>query len=118
MRKDLTRSKTFLGLGGRMEGPVHFSNNDLADSATDPKGPEWNGLSPLGKEFVAEANRLGMVIDASHASDAAFDQMLELSTTPIILSHSGAKAVFNHPRNIDDERSRNLAAKGGVIQLK
>ena len=115
--KDLTLIKTFRDLGVRMIGPVHFSNNDLADSATDPKGPEWNGLSPLGKEFVAEANRLGIVIDASHASDLAFDQMLALSTTPIILSHSGAKAVFNHPRNIDDERIKALAAKGGVIQI-
>jgi membrane dipeptidase len=115
--KDLTLLKTFRDLGVRMIGPVHFSNNDLGDSATDPKGPEWNGLSPLGKEFVAEANRLGIVIDASHASDLAFDQMLALSSSPIILSHSGAKAVFNHPRNIDDERIRALAAKGGVIQI-
>jgi membrane dipeptidase len=115
--KDLTLMKTFRDLGVRMMGPVHFSNNDLADSATDPKGAEWNGLSPLGKDFVAEANRLGVVIDASHASDLAFDQMLALSTTPIILSHSGAKAVFNHPRNMDDERIKALAAKGGVIQI-
>lgn len=115
--KDLTLLKTFYDLGVRMVGPVHFSNNDLADSATDPKGPEWHGLSPLGKALVAEANRLGIVIDASHASDLAFDQMLQLSTTPIILSHSGAKAVFNHPRNIDDARIRALAAKGGVIQI-
>jgi membrane dipeptidase len=115
--KDLTLLKTFYDLGVRMVGPVHFSNNDLGDSATDPKGPEWHGLSPLGREFVAEANRLGIVIDASHASDLAFDQMLQLSTTPIILSHSGAKAVFNHPRNIDDARIRALAAKGGVIQI-
>src|SRR4030095_12184449 len=70
----------------------------------------------LGRGFVAEANRLGMVIDASHASDLAFDQMLALSTTPIILSHSGAKAIFNHPRNIDDERIKKLAAAGGCIQ--
>lgn len=115
--KDLTLLKTFYDLGVRMVGPVHFSNNDLADSATDPRGPEWHGLSPLGRELVAEANRLGIVIDASHASDLAFDQMLQLSTTPIILSHSGAKAVFNHPRNIDDARIRALAAKGGVIQI-
>jgi len=115
--KDISLLKTFHDLGVTMIGPVHFSNNDLADSATDPKGAEWNGLSPLGRAFVAEANRLGIVIDASHASDLAFDQMLALSTTPIVLSHSGAKAVFDHPRNIDDERIRKLAAKGGVIQI-
>jgi membrane dipeptidase len=115
--KDLTLLKTFYDLGVRMVGPVHFTNNDLADSATDPKGPEWHGLSPLGKEFVAEANRLGMVLDASHASDDVFDQLLELSTAPIILSHSGASAVFKHPRNIDDVRIVRLAAKGGVMQI-
>jgi membrane dipeptidase len=115
--KDLSLMRTFYNLGVRMIGPVHFTNNDLADSSTDPKGPEWHGLSPLGKEFVAEANRLGMVLDASHASDEVFDQMLALSATPIILSHSSASAVFRHPRNIDDARIQQLAAKGGVIQI-
>jgi membrane dipeptidase len=115
--KDLSLMRTFYDLGVRMIGPVHFTNNDLADSSTDPKGPEWHGLSPLGKDFVAEANRLGMVLDASHASDEVFDQMLALSAAPIILSHSGVSAVFKHPRNIDDARIRQLAAKGGVIQI-
>jgi len=115
--KDLTLLKTFYDLGVRMAGPVHFTNNDLADSATDPKGPEWHGLSPLGKQFVAEANRLGIILDASHASDDVFDQMLALSATPIVLSHSGARNVFNHPRNIDDARIKKLAAAGGVIQI-
>jgi membrane dipeptidase len=115
--KDLTLLKTFYDLGVRMAGPVHFTNNDLADSATDPKGPEWHGLSPLGKQFVAEANRLGIILDASHASDEVFDQMLALSATPIILSHSGTRAVFNHKRNIDDARIMKLAAAGGVIQI-
>jgi membrane dipeptidase len=115
--KDLTLLKTFYELGVRMAGPVHFTNNDLADSSTDPKGPEWHGLSPLGKEFVAEANRLGIILDASHASDDVFDQMLALSATPIILSHTGSRAMFNHPRNIDDARITRLAAAGGVIQI-
>jgi membrane dipeptidase len=114
---DVSALKTFYDLGVRMVGPIHFTNNDLGDSATDPKGPEWHGLSPLGKDFVAAANRLGMVLDASHASDDVFDQMLALSKTPIILSHSGARAVFNHPRNIDDARIVKLAARGGVIQI-
>jgi membrane dipeptidase len=113
--KDISNLKIFYDLGLRMAGPVHFTDNDLADSATDK--PEWHGLSPLGKDFVAEANRLGIVLDASHASDETFDQMLELSKTPIILSHSGARAVFNHPRNIDDARIKRLADKGGVIQI-
>lgn len=115
--QDLSLMKTFYDLGVRMIGPIHFMNNDLGDSSTDPKGPEWHGLSPLGKAFVAEANRLGMLLDASHASDEVTEQMIALSTTPIILSHSGLKAVFDHPRNIGDETLRRLAAKGGVIQI-
>jgi membrane dipeptidase len=114
---DLSLLKRFYDLGVRMVGPVHFTNNEFADSATDPKGPEWHGLSPLGKQLVAEANRLGIILDASHASDETFDQMLALSTTPVVLSHSSARAVFNHPRNIDDARILKLAAAGGVIQI-
>ncbi|MFN3514076.1 MAG: dipeptidase [Phenylobacterium sp.] len=114
---DLTLMKTFYDLGVRMMGPVHTLNNDLADSSTDPKGAEWGGLSPLGRQFVAEANRLGVAIDASHSSDAALDQMIALSKAPIILSHTGLKAIYDHPRNIDDDRLRALAAKGGVIQI-
>jgi membrane dipeptidase len=112
---DLSLMQAFYRLGVRMIGPVHFRNSDLADSATDT--PEWGGLSPAGRRFVAEANRLGMVIDASHASDASLDQMIALSEAPLILSHSGCKDVFDHPRNVDDARLRALAAKGGVIQI-
>jgi membrane dipeptidase len=113
--QDISLLKTFYDLGVRMVGPVHGANNDLADSATDM--PEWRGLSPRGRELVAEANRLGMVLDASHASNDVFDQLLTLSATPIILSHSGARNLFDHPRNIDDDRIRRLAAAGGVIQM-
>jgi len=112
---DLSLMSTFQRLGVRLIGPVHFKDNDLGDSATD--APEWHGLSPLGKRFVAEANRLGLVLDASHASDDVLDQMMALSKTPVILSHSGCKAVFDNPRNIDDARLRALAASGGVIQV-
>ncbi len=115
--QDLTLLQTFYDLGVRMVSPVHFANNDLADSATDTTGKQWNGLSPLGKEFVAECNRLGMILDQSHASDEVFDQLMALSATPIILSHSGAKAVYDHPRNVDDARIKKLAAAGGVIQM-
>jgi membrane dipeptidase len=115
--RDLSLIQTFRQLGVRMMGVVHTSNNELADSATDVKGPEWQGLSPLGREMVAECNRLGIVVDASHASDAALAQILELSAAPIVLSHSGCKAVTDHPRNVPDELLRTLAAKGGVIQM-
>jgi membrane dipeptidase len=100
-----------------MAGPVHFANNQLGDSATDPKGKTWNGLSPMGHDFVALANELGVILDASHSSDDVFDQMVARSKVPIILSHSGCRAVHDHPRNIDDDRLKKLAATGGVIQI-
>jgi membrane dipeptidase len=103
--------------GLRLMSTVHFLNNEFADSATDPKGPEWNGLSPAGKALVQRAQRLGIVIDQSHASDAVFDQLIALSPVPILLSHSGARAVHAHPRNIDDARLKVLAEHGGVIQM-
>ena len=114
---DVTLLQSFHKLGVRLAGPVHFTNNQLADSATDPKGKTWKGLSPLGKTFVAEANRLGIVLDASHSSDDVFDQMLALSHAPIMCSHSGCRAVHDHPRNLDDNRIRKLAAAGGTIQI-
>ena len=115
--EDLTRLDQFYKKGVRMLGPVHFANNQFADSATDPDGPTWQGLSPLGKQLVLRANELGMVIDASHAHDLVFDQLIEFSKTPIVLSHSGAKALYDHPRNIDDARLVRLARNGGVIQM-
>lgn len=114
---DVSLLEGFYKLGLRMVGVAHFRNNDFGDSSTDPNGPEWNGLSPLGKKLVSEANRLGVILDASHSSDAVLDQMLALSTAPIILSHSGAKAIYDHPRNVDDSRLKAVAAKGGVIQI-
>ncbi|MHA7901355.1 MAG: dipeptidase [Henriciella sp.] len=104
-------------IGGlRMIAPVHFANNQFADSATDIN-QIYDGLSPLGEELVREANRLGLVLDGSHASDATVRDMMALSTTPIILSHTGAKAIYDHPRNIDDALLLELADNGGVIQM-
>lgn len=104
-------------LGLRMLGITHVRNNDFGDSSTDPAGAEWKGLSPAGRALVEAANDLGVVLDASHASDAVFDQVLELSRAPIVLSHTSADALYDHPRNIDDARLRRLAAKGGVIHV-
>lgn len=111
--EDLSLLRKFYDGGVRMAGPVHSKDNQFADSATGTG--TWKGLSPLGRKWVAEMNRLGMVIDGSHSSDATFDQMLELSKAPIILSHSGPKAMWGHNRNIDDDRIRKLAAKGGAV---
>ena len=112
---DVSLLRVFYRLGVRMAGPVHFRNNQFGDSATDTK--RWNGLSPLGREFAAQCNDLGIVIDQSHASDDVFDQLLEISRAPIICSHSGCRAVHDHPRNLDDARIRRLGAAGSTIQI-
>jgi len=114
---NVRKLESFYRLGVRMFGPVHFANNELGDSATDPSGAEWHGLSPIGRELVHEANRLGIILDASHASDDVFDQMLALSQAPLVASHSSASAIYDHPRNLDDERMRKLAAAGGVLHM-
>ena len=101
--------------GLRMLSLTHVKNNGFGDSST--AAPEWNGLSPAGRKLVEQATALGIVIDQSHASDALFDDLVEQLPVPFVLSHSSAKAVYDHPRNIDDARLRKLAAKGGVIQV-
>lgn len=106
---------TYRRHGLRMLGLVHASNNDLADSATDV--PEWRGLSPAGRALVRRANCLGVLVDASHASDEVFDQLLELSPVPIVLSHSASRALTDHRRNLDDARLLRLAKNGGVLQV-
>lgn len=111
--EDLSLLQEFYNKGLRLAGPVHSKDNQFADSATGEG--HWKGLSPLGKQWVAEMNRLGIVIDASHSSDAAFDQILALSKYPILLSHSSLRSVFDHPRNLDEGRLKALAAKGGAM---
>jgi membrane dipeptidase len=114
---DLSLVEAFYNRGLRMIGPVHFRDNQFADSATDLSAGDYGGLSPLGEELIKEANRLGMILDGSHAADATVDDMIALSTTPLILSHTGVKAVYDHPRNIDDALMRKIADDGGVIQI-
>lgn len=116
--EDVTLLKTFYDIGVRISGFAHFAHNQFADSSTDPSGkPRFGGLSPLGKALLKEMNRLGIVPDASHSSDQVLDDLLALSTTPVILTHSGCKAVYDHPRNIDDAHLKALAARDGVIQM-
>nr|WP_175498010.1 dipeptidase [Dokdonella immobilis] len=117
LASDPSLLSAYYALGLRMLGLVHSANDDFADSSTNPGGPEFNGLSDKGRALVAEANRLGLIIDLSHASDAVFDQVVELSKTPVVLSHTASAALNAHPRNIDDARLRKLAATGGVIQV-
>jgi len=114
---DISMVQTFYDLGARYIGLTHTLNNQVADASTDEAGPKHNGLSDFGKKVVREMNRLGMIIDVSHMSDEAFYDVLAVSQAPVIASHSNARALANHPRNIDDDMIRALAANGGVLQL-
>lgn len=114
---DLKRVEEFYKRGVRYITLCHSSNNDICDSSTDRKGPEHNGLSSFGKEVVTEMNRLGMLIDVSHISDKSFFDVVELSKTPVIASHSSVRAIAHHPRNFTDEMLKALAKNGGVIQI-
>jgi len=115
--KDLSLLQAYYDLGARYMTLCHTSNNDICDSSTDPEGPEHGGLSPFGMEVVKEMNRLGMLIDVSHVSDETVWDCLELSKAPIVATHSSARALYDHPRNLTDEQIRAIAAKGGVVQM-
>lgn len=116
---DVTNVQKFYDLGGRYMSLAHNNHSQLSDSNTGERDGvwQWNGLSPLGRQVIAEMNRLGIMIDISHPSKVSMMQTLELSRAPIIASHSGARAICNHSRNLDDEQLRGLARNGGVVQL-
>ena len=109
--------ESYYDLGARYMTLSHSSNNDICDSSTDPQGPEHGGLSPFGEEVVAEMNRLGMMVDVSHISDAAVWDVLAITTAPIIASHSNARALYDHPRNLSDDLLNAIAENGGVVQV-
>ena len=117
LAKDVARVSEFYKKGVRYITLCHTASNDICDSSTDPLGSESNGLSSLGKEVVVEMNRLGMIVDVSHISDKAFYDVLSLSKAPVIASHSSARALCDHPRNMSDDMLRALAINGGVIQI-
>ena len=105
----------FHRLGVRMVGLVHSLRNELADGVTD--GRTGGGLSELGVEAVEELDRLGMLIDISHLSDAGFWDLIEVAKGPVMASHSNARAVCNHPRNMTDDMIRAMADRGGVMGM-
>jgi membrane dipeptidase len=115
--KDLSLIKRYYDLGARYMTLAHTSNNDICDSSTDPKGEEWGGLSPFGRQVVAEMNRVGMMVDVSHVSKKCMMQATALSTSPVIGSHSSTTAVANVPRNMDDEMLTAIRNNGGVVQM-
>ena len=116
---DLGRIKQFADLGGRYLSLAHNGHSQLSDSNTGERDGVWlhNGLSPLGREAVAELNRQGVMIDISHPSKASMLQTIALTKAPIIASHSGVRAICNHSRNLDDEQLRAMGRNGGVVQL-
>ncbi len=114
---DLSNVEEYYNKGVRYITLVHSSNNDLADSATDPDGTEHGGISEFGAEVVKEMNRLGIMVDVSHGNDSVFYDAIAMSKAPIIASHSNARAVTNHRRNMTDEMLRLMAENGGVVQL-
>jgi membrane dipeptidase len=107
--------RDFYRLGVRYMTLTHNNTNDWADSARDEA--KHNGLTDFGKEVVREMNRLGMLVDVSHVSDKTMADVLDISTAPIIASHSSAQALNNHPRNVSDELLRRIAKNGGVVMV-
>ncbi len=112
---DLSNIAYFYGKGARYITLCHTRNNHICDSSTDTT--EHNGLSSFGEEVVREMNRLGMMVDVSHISDSSFYDVLAVTSVPVIASHSCARAICDHPRNLNDDMLRALAANGGVIQM-
>lgn len=121
---DIRRLDAAFDRGARSVGLVHVGNNDLCSSSmpdTEHGEPAMNsagdqGMSGFGRAVVKRANELGMLVDISHASDKCVRDALEVSATPLIASHSVARAVLDHPRNLPDDLLRAIAAKGGVVQ--
>ena len=117
-----------LALNGQLQNLAHFvqrgivymtlchnGDNDICDSARGCN--THNGVSSFGRQVIREMNRLGVIVDLSHASDKSFYDALELSQQPIVCSHSSCRALCDHPRNLTDDQMRALAAKGGVMQV-
>ena len=116
---DISRVKEFHDRGGRYMSLAHNGHSQLADSHNGEATNTWlhNGLSALGKQVVAEANHVGIMLDLSHPSKPSNLQVLALSKAPVIASHSSVRALCNHSRNMDDEQLEALKKNGGVIQI-
>ncbi len=115
---DLGRIKEFHDRGARYMSLAHNGHSQFSDSNTGERDGKWlhNGLSELGRKAIAEMNRLGIMVDVSHPSKQSMMQTVALSKAPIIASHSAARALANHSRNMDDEQLQALKKNGGVIQ--
>jgi membrane dipeptidase len=116
---DLSALRMFYRLGVRYMTLTHTFHTNWADSAGSLDGiePKHNGLTEFGRQVVREMNRLGMMVDISHVADSTFFQVLEVSSAPVIASHSSCRALCEAPRNMTDDMIRALAKHGGVIQI-
>jgi membrane dipeptidase len=115
IENSLMALRDFYRLGVRYMTLTHNNTNDWADACCDK--PTNNGLSDYGREVVREMNRLGMLVDISHVSDKTMSDVLDISTAPVIASHSSARALSDHPRNIPDDLLRRIAKNGGVVMV-
>ncbi len=113
IQNDLGVLRSFARLGATSMTLTHSASLDWVDSSTD--APRSHGLSAFGREVIAEMNRLRMIVDLSHVSDPVIEQVVELSTAPVIASHSSAKSICAHPRNLTDRLARAIADTGGVV---
>jgi len=105
----------FFNSGIRYLTLCHTKDNDICDSSTDDSEDE--GLTSFGMEVIKELNRLGIIVDVSHISDSSFYDVIKLSKTPVIASHSNVRSLCNHPRNMTDDMIKLLAQNGGVIHI-
>ena len=115
IQNDLSLLRNYARLGATSMTLTHTATIDWVDSSTDVA--RWGGLNELGREVIREMNRLRMMVDVSHVSDDVIRQCLELSSAPIIASHSSCRAISNHPRNLPDDLIAGIARKGGVIGI-
>jgi len=115
IQRSLPLLRMFYRTGVRYLTLTHNTDNDICDSASG--GRRWGGLSPFGREGVAEMNRLGMIVDLAHASDETFYDCVRLSKAPVVSTHSCCRALAGHRRNMSDDMLRALASTGGVIQI-
>ena len=111
----LAALRSFYDLGARYMTLTHFKNNAFADSATDD--PKWHGLNDFGRTVVHEMNRLGMLVDLSHVSPETMADALDVTKAPVIFSHSDARALADHPRDVPDDILTRLPANGGVVMV-
>ena len=115
IENSIGKLKELFARGARYMTLTHGDTLDWADAATDDS--KSDGLSPFGEEIVREMNRMGMLVDLSHVSPATMSDALDITTAPIIFSHSSAMSIANHPRNVPDDILRRVKSNGGIVMI-